>query len=737
MNSVQRSKRILMFLSIVTITILLSFVFSTSVTYARNDSPLPQEAISFIGFRGSHDFNFPDGRFAYSITWDWMNDRTTVTGSQDADTWTFDHKIWTGEGRTTVWCTAAEQPCHTGSGKDVLPTDKFVSLAGDFPKEIDTLTGYHTLLNSPIPGLAYNKYPVWVRVTNLDITPNQTADFRLVDAGPGLRTGNPIDMTEAAIKSIGGDGKEHTHVRFQILGGPLAPPPAQTQLQGSQQLVKGFSKSFNTENAVCETMTYDIDWNGTPISLSSSQDKLTPFAIDDELRLKVTHDDGSVSGPVRIISLTNDVPPQLVNDLFKPGKNHIEVQVYNVTAPDCGGGDVWLVWSGGLTPPDVTLRRVMDVGIEKPQTGTKWRGLRFLIDSWMKSIVLVFHKSSDANITLIGPDGTVYDKSNPNLKYIDTPNYAVLSLDNVQPGIWEMTVDVIKASPESVFYFAVGGRQGDIPSQDTMPPLSFIRLDGTLGLNNWYKSDVLVNLFGEDIEPGSGIRDIQYNFDNGNAQLVYNAPFIHGQEGISTLTSQATDKAGNSEFLPAIKQIKIDKTAPVVHTWTDQTEYTRVQPFVVHFNGYDPMPGSGLWTLTGQFNGQAVQDGQVVDLFWLDLGTYTLATTGKDYAGWVTVNSASFKMIATIESLQATVDRLCLQGYITNKGICTSLQQKLDAALKARNKGQIQAALGVLNAFQAEVKAQTGPEPGKHIRSEAARILFMDSSYIIQALGPK
>lgn len=177
--------------------------------------------------------------------------------------------------------------------------------------------------------------------------------------------------------------------------------------------------------------------------------------------------------------------------------------------------------------------------------------------------------------------------------------------------------------------------------------------------------------------------------------------------------------------------VKIDQTPPVVTVSTDKPTYTRVDPFVVHFTGSDPEPGSGLASVTGDFNGQFVTNGQTLDLFWFNLGIYEVKATAKDNAGLTTTSSAPFELIATLDSLQATVDRLCKNNFITNKGICLSLSKTLDAAEAAQKRGLTKAAIDVLKAFQLEVKAQSG----KHIKPEAANILLMDSTYIIQTLS--
>lgn len=268
---------------------------------------------------------------------------------------------------------------------------------------------------------------------------------------------------------------------------------------------------------------------------------------------------------------------------------------------------------------------------------------------------------------------------------------------------------------------------------DTTAPVSAIQLDAAVGKNGWFVSDVTVTLTAQDNPGGSGVAGIEWSLDNGRTWTAYNGPFAHSQEGVFHLLVRATDQEGNIEYPPTEADFKVDKTPPVVNVWTDQIQYTRVQPFTVHYSGYDPEPGSGLASLTGEFNGQPVTNGQVIDLFWLDLGQYTLSATGEDYAGWVTTQSKSIQLIATIESLQQTVQRLCQEGYITKSGICKSLLSKLDSALAAQNRGQNKTAVNILLAFQNEIGAQAD----KSIKPEARALMIMDSNYVIVSLGGK
>jgi hypothetical protein len=152
-----------------------------------------------------------------------------------------------------------------------------------------------------------------------------------------------------------------------------------------------------------------------------------------------------------------------------------------------------------------------------------------------------------------------------------------------------------------------------------------------------------------------------------------------------------------------------------------------VQPLTIRFGGHDPQPGSGLLSLTAMLNQQPVTDGQVIDPFWWAAGHYSVDVTGEDHAGWLTRKIHDIELQATLESLQATVSRLCQQGYVTKPGICNALSVKLDAALAARNRSDLQAMAGALNAFQNAVSAQAG----KAILEQAAAVLLADSAYVL------
>jgi hypothetical protein len=99
-----------------------------------------------------------------------------------------------------------------------------------------------------------------------------------------------------------------------------------------------------------------------------------------------------------------------------------------------------------------------------------------------------------------------------------------------------------------------------------------------------------------------------------------------------------------------------------------------------------------------------------------------------DKAGNQSSKSVTFKVVATVQSLKASVNRLYSEGKITKKDVYQGLIDKLNAAQKALNAGSVKEAKNILNAFINLVKAQTG----KGITKEAADLLIKDAQWVIK-----
>lgn len=97
---------------------------------------------------------------------------------------------------------------------------------------------------------------------------------------------------------------------------------------------------------------------------------------------------------------------------------------------------------------------------------------------------------------------------------------------------------------------------------DKTPPVTSLDLDGSLGNNNWYVSDVTATLTAVDNEGGLDQGKTEYNLDGVNWQ-DYDSPFSISNEETTTLRYRSIDSAGNIEGTRQ-ETIKIDKTSPFI-----------------------------------------------------------------------------------------------------------------------------------------------------------------------------
>lgn len=96
-----------------------------------------------------------------------------------------------------------------------------------------------------------------------------------------------------------------------------------------------------------------------------------------------------------------------------------------------------------------------------------------------------------------------------------------------------------------------------------------------------------------------------------------------------------------------------------------------------------------------------------------------------------TVGPAYAPQEMNLELLSALLGRSCYDvGWITNQGVCRSLEAKLDAAVRALGRGQADAARGQLRSFLEELDAQHGPRPGKHVGDNAYWLLKINVEYV-------
>ncbi|MFB0560864.1 MAG: NosD domain-containing protein [Candidatus Lokiarchaeia archaeon] len=88
---------------------------------------------------------------------------------------------------------------------------------------------------------------------------------------------------------------------------------------------------------------------------------------------------------------------------------------------------------------------------------------------------------------------------------------------------------------------------------DVTPPTTTVSLSGTLGLGDWYISDVTVTLTATD--DITGVALTEYSFD-GETWNTFTVPFTVTHKGITTVYYRSTDKVGNVEDTNSV-EVKI------------------------------------------------------------------------------------------------------------------------------------------------------------------------------------
>src|SRR5690606_16784489 len=90
---------------------------------------------------------------------------------------------------------------------------------------------------------------------------------------------------------------------------------------------------------------------------------------------------------------------------------------------------------------------------------------------------------------------------------------------------------------------------------------------------------------------------------------------------------------------------------------------------------------------------------------------------------------------AALSVIRSDLDQTCGElAWITNAGVCRSLQAKLDAAARSIDRGNTASARGQLQAFVQELEAQHGLQPGKHVSGNAYWLLKINVEYVLSRL---
>jgi hypothetical protein len=236
-----------------------------------------------------------------------------------------------------------------------------------------------------------------------------------------------------------------------------------------------------------------------------------------------------------------------------------------------------------------------------------------------------------------------------------------------------------------------------------------------------------VSLSAADNLSGVAAGGIAYRINDG-AFVLYTSPFVVAAEGTTRITARATDRAGNVEGALPSSLLMIDLSAPAVTiTSPEARDYLHSDTLVVSFSAADTL--SGVQSVAATLDAYTVQDSLSVPLRLLPLGVHTVRVSAADAAGNAVTRSVSFRIVATIDSLIASVNFYAGEGRIDASNQ-RSLLAKLNDAKAALDRGNTAAAAGKLRDFIDQCTAQSG----RGIGTDTAVELIADAQYVLATL---
>jgi hypothetical protein len=258
---------------------------------------------------------------------------------------------------------------------------------------------------------------------------------------------------------------------------------------------------------------------------------------------------------------------------------------------------------------------------------------------------------------------------------------------------------------------------------DTTPPVSSLQVSGDQGGGGWYVSPVTVQVSASD--DASGVAGIEYSL-NDAAWAAYSTPIALSTSGTTVVRARATDQAGNVEPAPASATLGIDLDAPTVAIASPRTgTYLHSDVLALSFSASDSTSGLA-GDPAGNLDGSAVSNGTSVSLLALGLGTHHVTVSARDVAGNAAETSVAFEVVATVDSLIATVNALTSSGAVDGN-TAGSLVAKLEDAQQALARGNVTAARSKLEDFINAVAVRTG----RGVTAGAASLLTSDAQYVL------
>ncbi len=190
--------------------------------------------------------------------------------------------------------------------------------------------------------------------------------------------------------------------------------------------------------------------------------------------------------------------------------------------------------------------------------------------------------------------------------------------------------------------------------EDNTPPQTTIQLTGTTGDNNYYTSNIQVNLTATD---NTALSQTTYNLNN-TTNNIYTSPFTITTEGTTTIQYNSTDTNQNKET-PTTTTIKIDKTPPTgTLTINEGAASTNTSTVTLNLNATDTTSGIAQMRLSNDAATWTEWQTYTQTLQWTLTGQNSEKTVYiqyKDNAGQ-TSPTYSNKITLTVESFTATAN---------------------------------------------------------------------------------
>jgi len=185
---------------------------------------------------------------------------------------------------------------------------------------------------------------------------------------------------------------------------------------------------------------------------------------------------------------------------------------------------------------------------------------------------------------------------------------------------------------------------------DKENPNTEIHFNGSLGNNNWFVSNVYMEL--KSYDELSGVKKIFYELNN-NPWKKYSKPVNFNEDGVNIIKYYAVDKAGNKEKLK-IEKLSIDKTPPSIELNKKIIGLYRYK-FIAIVKDTTSKIEKVEFYLDDIYQNTVYE--KPYEWIWQGYGNYTVTSIVYDYAG----NSAKVNKVVNIKYESSFLKKLIIK----------------------------------------------------------------------------